>query len=181
MVKALTGRRNKANTWGHQLRDVVKAFGHEGARARLGVSKSTWRAWTKGRRSPNKGNLSKIAGTWNSRDVRQAMIPARRGRKASTNGFKVSLTGLLGPTNDPRYARVRKIAAEFPPDVAQQIMDAFVDGGPEAANEEIRRAISEHYFGRDPDELATLDDVTDVDFKAKDERGGGSYFDDFDE
>lgn len=181
IFKALTGRKAKETTWSHQVADLVKAFGKDGAKERLGVSDSTWRRWTSGRGAPSKGNAAKLGEAWNTREVRAAAIPKRRANKAARNGFAVKLTGTLGPTADPGYARTRSLAAQFPAEVAQEIMDAFIEGGPDAAHEAIQEALMEHYYGGDPDAGAILEDLTGIQFSARDGEAGGSFFDDFDE
>lgn len=180
VIKGITGRRAKETTWSHQVKDLIKAFGKDGARAVVGVSESTWRRWTSGRGGPSKANLAKLGNSWNSRDVRAAMIPKRRANKAAGAGFKVKLTGVQGPTSDPKYARLRSISADLPAEAAQAIMDAFVEGGPEAANEALREAMAEHYYGSMPGTSSTMDDLTDIKMSARDDFGG-SFFDDFDE
>lgn len=185
MTRAVTGRRRKTTTWRHRVQDLVNAHGSEEARRRVGVSKSTWRAWSTGRRNPNKANQAKVAGEWNTRAVRSSMIPKRRASKAGAYGITAKASGNIGPL-DEKYRRVRAIAAELPPDASQRIMDAYVEGGPDAAKDELRYAIAEHYFGHpaDPDHeyepTAFLDDLDDLTFTSRDDLGGG-YFDDFDE
>lgn len=182
VIKAVTGRRNKTTTWKHQLRDVIKAHGPEGAREQLGVSKSTWRRWNTGQGGPSKANLGKIAGEWDTRPVRAASLPPRRARKAAANGFSVHVHGLVGPTSDPYYARVRTIKTTLSPEAAARIMSAYVDRGAAAAEDELREALAlEHFSANNAvHDDATLTDLQTVDFKAR-EPHAGNAFDQFNE
>lgn len=183
MTKLVTGRRNKHNTWKHQLRDLIKTHGSEEARQRVGVSKSTWWAWNTGRRNPNRGNQTNIVGQWNTREVRAAIIPTSRRRRASADGFVFTLKGNVGFI-DPEYRSIRTLAGkQLSPEAADDVMDAWITGGPDAAKAQFQRALAREYFEVDPDKVpAFADDITAVNFKPGPiGAGGGSYFDDFNE
>lgn len=200
ITRGLSGARRKARDWSHKLADMKKAYGSEGARERIGVSKSTWRAWNAGRRGPNKANRGRIAEQWDTRDVRKAAIPTRRANKAAAGGAQVKLTGMIGPRKpaagqdhtsiqDTTYGpRTRSIGHSAPinlsPATVAGILDAFEWEGPQAAMEELEHAIAVEYFefdAGDVDALACLEDLTDIEFLLGDNPTRGSYFDAFDE
>jgi hypothetical protein len=147
MAKLITGRRTKFPTWSGRAKDLAKAHGDDGAKDRVGVSKSTWRAWLKGKRSPNKANMDKLRSELNSADVRRAGISKFRRRKLdkmAESGAVLKFTAFTGP-RDARYARMRKIRRDLPPEVAAEMQEAWINGGPDAARAVIVESLREYY------------------------------------
>lgn len=186
VLRAVTNRKTKSTTWSRQVKDLVKAFGKDGAREKLGVSESTWRRWTNGRGKPSKANLGKLADQWATPEVRRSMIPKRRSAKAGKNGFSMKIVGKLSPKPDEKYLRYRSLSLQMPPEIAQEIMDAFVDGGPEAADDVLQMWLEDaYYYGEDPDREreggGLMSDIESIVFSARDEPPAGSVFDQYPE
>ncbi|QYN41093.1 hypothetical protein K1T35_47990 (plasmid) [Pseudonocardia sp. DSM 110487] len=135
---------------------MIKTYGERDAAQRLGVAVRTLRTWVhpdrSRRRSPSKANRSRIGTEHqrNARDVRRATAPRRRMDRLSTKGIRVTLQGDVGPRPDDKYMRHgRRITTDLPPEAAADIMNAYLEDGPEAAAEAFRRAMAEYYVDGD--------------------------------
>ena len=144
-----TGRRSKTLSWRQLVADLTRTHGAKGARERLGVSDSTFRDWRKGRHQPNEANQRKILDSWHTPEVRRKIVSKKRQNTASRGrGVALQFTGELGPV-DSQYLRYRKITTNLSADAANRIMQAFVDGGPEAARAELEQVLAEEYAYQD--------------------------------
>lgn len=164
--RGVNGGGPKTTSWYRTVKDLIKIHGEVETANRLGVSKRTVRAWThpdrSKRRGPNKANRAKVTAAHNTRAVREAKMTRTRRRQVEQmrrNGAKLTLTGMLGPAADKRYARFRKIAYSFPPEIAQDILDRYAEAGPEGAAQAVREALGD-YFGQ-PGTEGYMEDLTD--------------------
>lgn len=188
----------KERGWNHDLADIMKTYGSEGARERLGVSKTTWRRWQSGKQHPSAGNLSKIRGEWNTPAVRRKTVAPRRASKATSNGANVKVSGQVGPyaayspggSDEPRD---RTIDFDLSGEQMRELYDAYVYDGPDAAHEVLQHFAAVEYFETgwqhdpafedDPDAQAYIDDLTEIVFDSFDEisEDEASEYDTFDE
>jgi riboflavin biosynthesis pyrimidine reductase len=137
-----------------RARDVIKTYGEEGAAERLGVSRRTLRAWANPNRArrttPSRANRARLAAEHDTPEVRRATAPKRRMDRFRRNGMRVAFTGIAGPRAEGKdYVRLRTITTNLPPDAAAAIMDAYLEGGGEAAQAAFREAMREHYHEAD--------------------------------
>lgn len=158
----------KNRTEYRRMKDVIKAFGAEGARQQIGVSKKTWRDWNhpdrKKRKKPNAANQRKIDGLFNTVETRRASVSRKRAKELDqlvANGGEFSMTGDVGPA-DPQYKRFRTIAMKLDRDAASDLMQVWYTYGPDAAHDALMDMVATRYF----DERASkgrvfVDDITD--------------------
>lgn len=142
----------KTLTWYQQCKDLLKAEGGnvDAVMRKLGIkSKGTWRKWThpdpKKRATPGAAMRAKIKEIRNSADVRKGFLPKRRMERFKKNGMKVSMHGRIAANADPRYERVRAAEVLLPPDAAERVIDALIEGGPEMAEEQFKAEMQLHY------------------------------------
>lgn len=178
-----TGRRSKTLSWRSLVADLTRTHGAKGARERLGVSESTFRDWRKGRHQPNAANQQKILASWHTPEVRRKIVSKKRQNAAAAGrGMVLQFTGQVGPV-DSRYLRYRKITQNLSADAANRIMQAFVDGGPEAAQAELEQVLAEEYAYQDQrsSEVPWVlgGDITKMGMTFRDDdRGAGSWYSD---
>lgn len=153
--RAVRGPRTpKTLTDYRRAKDLIKTHGLRGAAERLGVTGRTLRGWSNPNRSkrttPSKANRAKLGAEHDTADVRRATAPKRRMDRFRRNGMRISFTGLAGPRAEGKdYVRRRTIQANLPPDAAAAIMNAYIEGGPAAAQQAFRDAMREHYHDAD--------------------------------
>lgn len=165
-VRARGGRRAPKTSTSYQAtRDVVKAYGEQGALDQLGVTRRTLRSWLNPdpakRRTPSKASEAVIRAAQQTPAVRRLAVGARRANRFATQGMHVKFTGHGGPKSDIKYQRDRGMEFKIPPEAAEQVLDAFVEGGPEAAQSALEQAMTEHYV---PSVEMTMNEASRFDF-----------------
>jgi hypothetical protein len=182
---AVRGTRRKTTTIYQKVKAVLKATrgNAEEAMQKLGIKDiRTLKRWTdsdaKKRGEPNPANLKKLNEVYNSPEVRRATIPKKRVERLKKNGMKVTIKGNQGPgSGGATYMRIREIALELPPDATDRVMEAFIEGGPESAKEQLLHEMKEGDNAYLPGAQWNYDELTKFDFKDAPEKDG----DDFDE
>lgn len=144
--------KTQMKTHGLTERDAIRAVANT-----LGVKQRTVRTWIhpvrSRRRRPGKKAEQRIHIAHSTREVRAATTPPRRTKKMSTGGMRVKLTGNIGPDmkGAADYKRFRTIdRLHLPPDATERVMNAYIEGGPDAAEEQLRAEMYEHYNPDDP-------------------------------
>lgn len=140
--KAMGNTRSQSVTWYQRAKDIVKTHGVRGAAEQLGVTARTVKSWvhrdrTK-RTTPSKANQSRVQDAHQTPEVRRAIAP-RRTARLSQNGMRVTMAGNIRPASSgSEYERFRQISFSLPSDAAAHVMDAFTEGGPEAAKQALQ-------------------------------------------
>ncbi|SHN48183.1 hypothetical protein [Cryptosporangium aurantiacum] len=145
---AVGNRRAKSVTWGQKVKDVLKANGGDRSATMeaLGIKdKRTLDRWLSGKGKPSRASQGRIDGAYNRPETRRGAMPARRVNRLKRDGMKVKAHGSIAANADPKYARIRGIAVTLPPDATERILDAYAEGGPEAAQAALLEEMREHY------------------------------------
>lgn len=181
---AVRGSRRKSTSWYQKAKAVLKTHKGDAKRAMqsLGIrDRRTWKRYTnpdpKKRGAPSKENQRKLDQAYNSPDVRRATLPNKRINRFKKKGMKVTITGSQGPAAaGATYERIRSITTQLPPSGAERVMDAFIEGGPDAAKQQLQEEMmsEDGYLSGQQWEFREM-----TEFKFKD--ADPDVFDDFDE
>lgn len=152
--------------FGSSRRDSTRPSTADAARA-LGVSQRTVQRWLasegRQRQRPNAATMRKITmrarRTAGTKSGRARAIAAQRDRLV-TQGFRFSVLGVQGPEHGKGYVRQRHVNFDLDnPEHASGFLDAWTDGGDEAAQQYLVDH-SEDIYAMDN---WVFEDITDVD------------------
>lgn len=192
LIRKLTGRapgaveREQKKGLGDRLKWLEKkAKGDDKAAAKAaGISLTTWRRWRSGKQKPKPDSVAKL-----DKATRDALVP--KGRRsliskstgkghglsstAPTGGASISAWFTISSDSRPRDLN---LAAALGPGALDDMVNAYIEKGEDAAIQELKKAIGK-YLHVDADDL-NIHDVSGIDWEtlrypkdSGDDRGSG--------
>lgn len=176
LIRKLTGRapgaieREQKKSLPDRLKWLEKK--HKGsdkdAAKAAGISLTTWRRWRSGKQKPKADSIGKL-----DKATRDALVPKGRRKRISESTNKGGGTYAAAPTGGAQMSawvtissdsrpRDLNLGGNLPPGRLNQVVNAYVEKGEDAAVEELKKAIGE-YLHVDPD-VIHIHDVTGLDW-----------------